>query len=223
MSNGGEPLMATGDGVTPDTRPLEEDLAAHLLCADREADFGLSFEEAHTSAAPSFAAAGDATDERDLHLVRETLIPTGDGCDRIVATLPPASPELSGEELAWALGQPTAISAEAEAAPAARRNRRAALRYAAFARASVRRIEAEQDIDVQVDETVQLRNLSAGGVSSLHARPLKPGDTFWITLRSPDARAASLARTIERRCTVLRCEPGGTGRAMFSVAARFLA
>jgi hypothetical protein len=50
---------------------------------------------------------------------------------------------------------------------------------------------------------------------------MQPGETFWLTLRSADAR--NISRTIDRRCTVLRCEPGGTGLALFSVAAQFVA
>jgi hypothetical protein len=129
-----------------------------------------------------------------------------------------AGPELSDDELAWTLGWPAPTSCGSGTACPDQRNRRHAARHSVSARASIR-----PSGDRAVDETVQLRNLSAGGVNALHARPMRPGDTFWITLRSADPRAASLARTIDRRCTVLRCERGGSGRALFSIAARFVA
>jgi hypothetical protein len=127
------------------------------------------------------------------------------------------SPELTGGELASVLGWPQSVSPWSEPAPSGRRNRRSATRHAISGRACVRVGSAEH-----AAETVQLRNLSSGGFSALHARPLRPGDTFWITLRSPEDRAASLSRGIERRCRVLRCESGGTGRVMFSIAAQFI-
>jgi len=184
---------------------LEEVLAAHLFNADQPEDLGLEFED--EAPPPSSTPAGKEPGERTE---------TSPASQTEAGPTPQLGPELSDDELAFALGWPSAASPWNEPAPIVRKNRRGAARHALSTRAMV-------GISSGDTETVQLRNLSTGGVCALHSRPLRRGETFRITLRSPSAHAASLARTIERRCIVLRCEAGGTGMAMYRIAAQFVA
>jgi hypothetical protein len=193
--------------------PLEDVLAAHLLPPGAVGDFGLDFEEElaaqETSSPAPLPPAAPApikrTAERSSGPAAEDTSGRG------------GTAELTAEELAWALGWEAATSPWTERPPAVRRNRRTAARHAVSTRASVKVASAG------AAETAQLTNLSTGGVSALLDRPLRRGDTFWITLRSPGAHAAVVARTVSRRCQVLRCERGGTGKAMYGIAAQFVA
>lgn len=204
----------------PSAPLLKEPLAAHLFNAESGADFGLEFEDEGES--PATAA---PTPPAEKPAEQHSGSTSGDASD--ATAIQRSGADLSDEELAWVLGRPTVASSWNEPVPSVRSKPRAAPRYAVSTRASVRVASAADFSRTAVGagetETVRLRNLSVGGVSAFHAHPLRPGDTFWITLRSPDDRAASLARNIDRRCTVLRCEPGGTGNMMFSIAAQFIA
>src|SRR4051794_21563194 len=132
-------------------------------------------------------------------------------------------PELSEDELAWALGWPAPMSLRSQTIFPRHRSRRGATRHPTSTRACISTTPPGADTTSDSGDTVQLRNLSTSGFNALHARPLRRGDTFWITLRSTETLSASLQRLIRRRCKVLRCEPGGTGNAMFIVAACFVA
>ena len=83
-------------------------------------------------------------------------------------------------------------------------------------------------------ELATLGNELTGSKAKIITKPLPVDDP---ARRRPDITLAKkhlswqpqvklkegLARTIDRRCTVLRCEPGGTGMAFYKVAARFVA
>jgi hypothetical protein len=216
MTERDEQYVGCRDDVTPEGSRLVS-LAAAPGDADPDApaDFGLEFEE-HNGGTVTTGGA-------------ETHPAEGIAADPFFASLHTVGPELSPADLAWALGWPAAAAswgAADDPAESAHRNRRGGLRHAVHSRATVRRAVASgsgPEVAAAASETVRLRNLSAGGVSALHGSAMRPGDTFWIALRNPDSPAADVARTIDRRCTVLRCEPGGAGRVLFNVAARFVA
>jgi hypothetical protein len=185
-----------------------------------DGDFGLEFEE--DGAAPFGGDADEPAFEPEQSV--GILADEPDAADAVPVLTGRSGPELSDADLALVLGWADASAPWVASLdePEKRRNRRAGTRHAVSARATVRRA-GDDGPGVAADgpETVQLRNVAPGGVCALHATAMRPGDTFWLTLRSADARA--LARTIDRRCTVVRCEPGGTGRALYNVAARFVA
>ena len=198
MKEQGDPLAAASDEAADELSSVRGITPAGSALS-LDGDLGLEFEA--DDAAPTACIAG------------------------AMSTSVHDEPKLSDEELSLVMGWPTPSSPWNDVTGPLPRNRRDAARHPISTRALVRVTSAAEASaeDAEETRTVQLRNLSVGGVSALHAHPLRPGDAFRITLRGPDTRAASLARTVERRCTVLRCEPGGTGSAMFSIAAQFVA
>jgi hypothetical protein len=211
MKDAGDRSTTQTNEAAPQVPLLEEDLAAYLFGPEANDDLGLEFEE---EAAPYPAPPPRAPSEQ----LADATVEAPEAMTSQLGT-----PELSDDELAWALGSPAPMSLRSRSISSCHRNRRRAARHAVSTRAVVRTASADGDVISDCGETVQLRNLSTGGINALHARPLRRGDTFWITLRSPEALSTSLARTVRRRCMVLRCEAGGSGGALFSVAARFVA
>src|SRR4051812_33188030 len=117
MGSSDERLTTQTELVGLDAPPLEEVLAAHLFHSETSGDFGLEFEEDGAAQhAPDAVRAENPEEKPQARSATEMITdaPSQSG----------AAPELSADELAWALGWPTPTTPWTEPIPAVRHNRR---------------------------------------------------------------------------------------------------
>ena len=167
-------------------------------------DFGLEFvnnEDTDSARSPD----GDRGDWQRADVVRRGA--RGDAAVELASSAPDG-PELSVADLAWVLGWPGEVSAwvtqrEAEAT----RNRRGN-RGTPCPPRSIRRADGPSG-SADAPETIRLRNVAAGGPGD--ARPGDASRRDVLGHASQPRRRAAAGRSIERRCTVMRCSRAALG------------